>query len=257
MKSIYKYSLVALAVVGLTACNKEQEVAAPAAVELTTETQKEAYSIGASIGTYMANHIKEQEDLGFAVDRNLIVTGFSEGLSGELKINQEDMQTILKSLDEKMNEKREAKAAELAAKSLAESAAFLEANKAKDGVVTTESGLQYEVLTEGTGAKPAATDTVKVHYVGTLTNGTEFDSSVARGEPATFPLNRVIPGWTEGVQLMSVGSKFKFVIPSNLAYGDRDTPTIPANSTLVFEVELLEIQNEEAPAADAEAAHKH
>ena len=259
MKSIYKYSLVALAVVGLSACNQEQEaVAAVAPLELTTEAQKEAYSVGASFGTYMAGHLKEQEALGFNVDRELIVTGFSEGLnSAELKLTQEEMQTVLQSLDEKLNEKRQAQAAELAEKSAADSIAFLETNKAKDGVVTTESGLQYEVLTEGTGDKPAAADTVKVHYVGTLTDGTEFDSSVARGEPATFPLNRVIPGWTEGVQLMSVGSKFKFVIPSALAYGDRDQASIPANSTLVFEVELLEIQKADAPTAEATDTHAH
>lgn len=259
MKSLYKYSLVALAVVGLTACNQEQEaVAAPAAVELKTEAQKEAYSVGASIGTYMAGHIKEQEELGLAVDRDLIVTGFSEGLNSELKLTQEEMQTVLQSLDEKLNEKRQAQAAILAEKSLAESTAYLETNKAKEGVTTTESGLQYEVLTEGTGEKPVAADTVKVHYVGTLTDGTEFDSSVARGEPATFPLNRVIPGWTEGVQLMSVGSKYKFVIPANLAYGDRDTATIPANSTLVFEVELLDIEKADSTAeASAEIGRAH
>ncbi|PKG55968.1 peptidylprolyl isomerase [Shewanella sp. Choline-02u-19] len=256
MKSIYKYSLVALAVVGLSACNQAQEaVAAP--VELKTDAQKEAYSVGASIGTYMAGHIKEQEELGLTVDRDLVVTGFSEGLNSELKLTQEEMQTVLQTLDEKLNEKRQTQAAALAEKSLASSTAYLETNKAKEGVVTTESGLQYEVLTEGTGEKPVAADTVKVHYVGTLTDGTEFDSSVARGEPATFPLNRVIPGWTEGVQLMSVGSKFKFVIPSELAYGDRDTATIPANSTLVFEVELLDIQKADAPAAEASAAHAH
>jgi FKBP-type peptidyl-prolyl cis-trans isomerase FkpA len=116
---------------------------------------------------------------------------------------------------------------------------------AKEGeskVITTASGLQYEVLTEGTGPSPSATDQVSVHYAGTLLDGTEFDSSYKRGQPATFPLNRVIPGWTEGVQLMNVGAKYKFTIPGDLAYGAAGIPgTIPPNSTLIFEVELLEI----------------
>ena len=249
MKSIYKLSLVALAVVGLSACNQEEAVAKK--VELTTEAQKEAYSVGASIGKYMSGHIKEQEELGFAVDRSLIIQGFSDGLADTTDLTEEEMQTVLQGLDKKLNDKRLEQAETLAAKVVEEGQKFLSDNKAKEGVVTTESGLQYEVLTAGEGDKPAAEDTVEVHYRGTLTDGTEFDSSYARGEPAKFPLNRVIPGWTEGVQLMSVGAKYKFVIPAELAYGDRDTGTIPANSTLVFEVELLSI--EKAAAAEAPA----
>ena len=128
-----------------------------------------------------------------------------------------------------------------AASAKAAGQAYLDENAKKEGVSVTESGLQYEVLQAAEGAKPAATDTVKVHYTGTLTDGTKFDSSVDRGEPVEFPLNRVIPGWTEGVQLMNVGSKFRFTIPSELAYGERDMGTIPPNSVLVFEVELLDI----------------
>jgi FKBP-type peptidyl-prolyl cis-trans isomerase FkpA len=252
MKSIYKLSLVALAVVGLSACNQEEKTTASAAsVELTTDEQKEAYSVGASIGRYMSGHIKEQEELGMAVDRSLIVTGFTNGLNGELKLTEEEMQTVLQSLDKKLNDKRQEQAEAMAAKNIAEGKAFLEANKAKEGVVTTESGLQYEVLTQGEGDKPAAEDTVEVDYLGTLTDGTEFDSSYKRGETAKFPLNRVIPGWTEGVQLMTVGSKYKFVIPAELAYGERDTGSIPANSTLIFEVELKSIEKAGAAAANA------
>ncbi|QYK13753.1 FKBP-type peptidyl-prolyl cis-trans isomerase [Shewanella rhizosphaerae] len=253
MKSIYKMSLVALAVVGLTACNQEQKVTKPAEVKLETQAQKQAYSVGASIGKYMSGHIKEQEELGLPVDRSLIIQGFSNGLNDELKLTEEEMQTVLQGLDEQLNEKRQAQATALAEKAKAESAAFLEANKAKEGVTTTDSGLQYEVITEGTGDKPSAEDTVEVHYVGTLIDGTEFDSSIARGQSAKFPLNRVIPGWTEGVQLMSVGSKYRFVIPAELAYGSRDTGSIPANSTLIFEVELLSIEKA-APAEEAAAA---
>lgn len=257
MKSIYKLSLVALAVIGLSACNQEEKAAAAStSVELTTEAQKEAYSVGASIGRYMSGHIKEQEELGLPVDRTLIVTGFTSGLNDQLSLTEEEMQTILQGLDQKLNDKRQEQATAISAKNIEDGKKFLEENKAKSGVVTTESGLQYEVLTPGTGAKPAAEDTVEVDYVGTLLDGTEFDSSYKRGEAAKFPLNRVIPGWTEGVQLMQVGAKYKFVIPSELAYGERDTGTIPPNSTLIFEVELKSIEKASATAAAKPAAKK-
>ncbi len=131
---------------------------------------------------------------------------------------------------------------EKAAANLKEGQEFLAANKSKAGVTELPSGLQYEVITAGTGDKPSETDKVKCHYHGTLINGTIFDSSVQRGQPATFPLNQVIKGWTEGVQLMGVGSKWRFFIPPHLGYGDRQVgPTIGPNTTLIFEVELLGI----------------
>ena len=122
--------------------------------------------------------------------------------------------------------------------------AFLKENAKKEGVKTTASGLQYKVLKEGEGKSPKATDTVKVHYKGTLIDGTEFDSSYKRGEPIEFPLNGVIPGWTEGVQLMKEGAKYQFTIPSKLGYGVRGTPggPIPSNATLIFEVELIQVK---------------
>ena len=174
--------------------------------------------------------------------------GFEDALAGNAKIDEEKIREVLTALDESVRTKQEEKAKVESEKSKVEGEKYLTENAKKEGVMVTESGLQYEVMSEGEGAKPVATDVVKVHYKGTLLDGTEFDSSYSRNEPTTFPLNRVIPGWTEGLQLMTVGSKYKFTIPSDLAYGDRDLGKIPANSTLIFEVELLEIQN------DAEAA---
>ncbi|HAS22844.1 MAG TPA: peptidylprolyl isomerase, partial [Idiomarina loihiensis] len=132
-------------------------------------------------------------------------------------------------------------------KAAEEGKAYLAENAKKEGVQTTDSGLQYEVLKEGDGVSPSETDMVEVHYEGTLVNGEVFDSSYERGEPTSFPLNRVIPGWTEGLQLMKEGAKYRFVIPSELAYGDRELGDgqIPPNSTLIFTVELLNVQKDE------------
>jgi FKBP-type peptidyl-prolyl cis-trans isomerase len=140
-----------------------------------------------------------------------------------------------------MMAKRQAEESAATAENSKKGLEFLAKNKTKEGVKTTDSGLQYKVITLGKGAKPKASDKVKVHYKGTLIDGTEFDSSYKRGVPAEFPLNGVIKGWTEGLQLMPVGSKFEFFIPSELAYGDRAPQTIGPNQTLIFEVELLEI----------------
>ena len=155
---------------------------------------------------------------------------------------------------EKTERAAEAKAAEDAAAAKAESDKYLADNAAREGVTVTDSGLQFEVLTDAEGDKPSAADTVTVHYKGTLTDGSTFDSSYDRGEPATFPLNRVIPGWTEGVQLMSKGAKYKFFIPSELGYGENGAGSIPPNSILVFEVELIDIEKADAPAEETPAS---
>jgi FKBP-type peptidyl-prolyl cis-trans isomerase FkpA len=147
------------------------------------------------------------------------------------------------------------------AKSAKESKTLLATNKKKAGVIVTKSGLQYSIVKKGKGPKPTAQDTVTVNYVGTLADGTVFDSSIKRGEPATFPLNRVIPGWTEGIQLMHVGDKFDFVIPAHLAYGNQAVGTIPPGSALKFEVELLSIakhntaQQHNIPAQNKNSGH--
>jgi len=242
----FKPTLVAIALVTVMGCQEK----APVEEELVldTDVQKQAYSLGASIGMYMERNLEEQAKMGITLDKELIFRGYKDSLEGKSQIEKEDIQVILMSLDQQMKDKQAEAAAAASEASKAEGLAFLAENAKKEGVMVTDSGIQYSVLTAADGEKPTAVDTVKVHYKGTFINGETFDSSYDRGEPAVFPLNRVIPGWTEGVQLMSVGSKFKFTIPSELAYGEAGSPPrIPGNSVLEFEVELLEIQKAEAP----------
>jgi len=249
MKKTIRLSLIAASVLALTACNQEAKKE-QAEVTLDTVEQQQAYGIGASVGNFLNKDLADKSEIGIELDQALLIRGFEDALAGNAKIDEEKIREVLTALDTSVRTKQEEKAKVESEKSKAAGVQYLADNAKKEGVTVTESGLQYEVLSEGEGEgeKPAATDVVKVHYKGTLLDGTEFDSSYARNEPTTFPLNRVIAGWTEGLQLMPVGSKYKFTIPSELAYGDRDLGKIPANSTLVFEVELLEIQNAEAPA---------
>lgn len=251
MNKMLKVSAVAAALFAVTACN-EKKVEAPVekpAVELKTEDQKAAYAIGVSVATYINKSIEQQKDLGLTTDKSIIVKGFTDGIDDKSQMTEEQVKEVLMAFDKKINEVRTAKAEADAAKAKESGIAYLAENAKKEGVVTTDSGLQYEVMTAGEGDKPTAADNVTVHYKGTLTDGTPFDSSYDRGEPATFPLGGVIAGWTEGVQLMSPGAKYKFTIPADLAYGERATGNIPAHSTLVFEVELIEVVKADAPAA--------
>lgn len=191
------------------------------------------------MGKQIGSAIREQEPTGLlgmegvATNFELIKQGFVNGMYDY--DTQFDSRSAGEYIENTMNQIKYGEA-------IAAGKKFLEENKLKEGVITTESGLQYEVIKMGKGAKPTATDKVKVHYHGTLTDGTVFDSSVDRGEPITFALNQVIPGWTEGVQLMPVGSKFRFYVPQELGYGARQAGSIPPYSTLIFEVELLGIE---------------
>ena len=254
----FKPTLVAVALLAVAGCQegaKKEEAKAPV---LESEVQKQAYGLGASIGSYMQRNLEEQTKLGLTLDKEIIVQGFIDSINDKSVLEKEEIKTLMMALDESMKAKQQELAVKEAEASLAAGQKFLEENAKKEGVMVTESGIQYSVITAAEGDKPAATDTVKVHYKGTFLNGETFDSSYDRGEPAVFPLNRVISGWTEGVQLMSVGSKFKFTIPSDLAYGPNgNPPRIPGNSVLEFEIELLEIQKSEpAPqVGDAPAAN--
>lgn len=224
-------------VVGCKEDAKKEESAA-----LDTLEQKASYIIGLNIG----NNLKAN---GFDVQADQVALALRDLQAGtESRIKEEEFQTIMQEVQEKAMAKHSEEQKRLTDENTTKGKAFLDENKAKEGVVTTESGLQYRVITEGTGEKPAATDTVTVHYTGKLIDGTEFDSSEKHGQPATFPLDGVIPGWTEALQLMPQGSKWEIVIPSDLAYGASGQGPIPPASTLVFEVELLEIVKPEAAA---------
>lgn len=232
----------------LSACGSdkkaEEDQAAPenaAMSTYTTEAQQHSYALGARMGQFAKEQIDTQNDLGLESDEAALTAGFNDAFGGKSQFSEEEVEAFVKAYSLKFQAAEQTQIQLSSAENIAAGQALLETNGMREGVITTESGLQYEVLTAGDGAMPKAEDTVKVHYHGTLADGTVFDSSVDRGEPAEFPLNRVIPGWTEGVQLMKVGSKFRFTIPSELAYGARATGKIKANSTLIFDVELLAI----------------
>lgn len=257
MKSLFKVSLLAATVMLAAGCQKDeapQAEATPAAEEqaqavtFKTDDDKAAYAIGVSFANYLNTSLDKPREIGIELDKDLVLQGIEHVFAGKAELTEEETRTALEDLDKRVAETMQAQAAEKATANKEAGDKFRSEFEQQEGVTKTESGLLYQVITPADGEKPKDTDTVQVHYKGTLTDGTQFDSSYDRGEPATFPLNRVIPGWTEGVQLMPVGSKFKFVIPPELAYGEQDTPTIPANSTLVFEVELLKIDNGEEAA---------
>ncbi|MDR3637461.1 MAG: FKBP-type peptidyl-prolyl cis-trans isomerase [Isosphaeraceae bacterium] len=226
-----KYLMAAAATLGLLAVSAlAQEPKAKDAPKASTDAQdlrqKASYALGQNIGDSM-----RKQSIG--IDADALARGLKDGLADKGQFTEHQIREVLTAFQE-----------DIASKKSKADGDFLEANKTKPGVKTTASGLQYKVLKEGTGASPKATDTVSVNYKGTLVDGTEFDSSYKRGEPTEFPVNRVIPGWTEGLQLMKVGSKFEFFIPAKLAYGDRPPPgsKIGPGATLVFEVELLGIK---------------
>jgi len=215
----------------LSSCN-EKKTEVKKSTEIKNYQDSLSYTFGVDMGNYLKN---AGQKINVDVFADAVSTVLKEGTP---KLTQDQMTAI----QNKMREDMMKKAEESSSKNKEIGVKFLEENKNKEGVKITESGLQYVVLTEGTGLKPTLEHTVKVHYAGTTLDGNEFDSSIKRGTPAEFPLNGVIKGWTEGLQLMKVGAKYKFFIPSDLAYGERGAGAmIEPNSTLIFEVELLEI----------------
>src|SRR6266496_1176519 len=209
--------------------------------QLKDQKDKVSYSIGLNIGFNLGRQ-------NVQVNPDVLAAGIKDAIAGKPQLNADQVKEVMAAFEKDMQQKQKA----AGEKNASEGAKFLEENKKKEGVKATASGLQYKALKEGTGPQPKETDTVTVNYRGTLINGTEFDSSYKRGQPATFPLNGVIKGWTEGLQLMKTGSKYQFFVPSNLAYGERSVgPDIAANATLIFEVELLEVKPPPTPAPQA------
>jgi FKBP-type peptidyl-prolyl cis-trans isomerase len=215
-----------------------------------SDQDKVSYSMGVDMG----RNLHQQ---GIDVNPDILVQGIKDSIAGgSLKMTDDEMKTTMTTFIAGMREKMQAKQAAAGAENKSKGEAFLEANKKKDGWQTTASGLQYKVLTTGTGDKPKATDTVVTQYRGTTIDGTEFDSSYKRNEPAEFPVNAVIPGWTEALQLMPVGSKWQLAIPSTLAYGENAPPQIGPNSVLLFDIELVAIKKADASAPPAAPAAK-
>jgi FKBP-type peptidyl-prolyl cis-trans isomerase FklB len=200
--------------------------------------EKVSYCIGLETGKNLQKQFSD-------MDADLLRKGFEDGLANALpKLSQDEIQSIMQALRQQIEQQQRQYIAKLSENNRTEGETFLEENKSKDGVVTLKSGLQYKVLQAGTGAKPNITDVVSVHYRGSFINGTIFDSSYERGKPQVFPVNRVIPGWSEALQLMQVGDKWQIVVPHYLAYGESGFGNeIAPCTTLIFEMELLDINN--------------
>lgn len=231
-------TMMTAVVFGLTACNKK--------VTLDTDQKKASYAIGSQLG-------KNLKDAKIDYDPEALLQAMKDIKEGKPEaLSQEELAKAMQNLQQTAQQKQ----AESAEENKKKGDDYLAKNKSNPNVKTTQSGLQYTVEKEGTGKTPAETDEVKVHYTGTLIDGTKFDSSVDRGQPAEFPVNGVIKGWTEALKLMKEGSKYKLAIPSDLAYGPMARPGIPANSVLLFDVELLEVKKAQASSAPAPKAGK-
>ena len=229
-----KFALLIAGTVALTACGDNTSN-----VKLDNDDTKAAYSLGYRTGEQMQGRME-------GIDLDAFLAGMRSGaLAEEGKLSSEDMDAAITAFQQKKMEEQEAEMAREADENLAAGQAYRSSHAEKEGVTVTDSGLQYEVLASGDGASPSAEDTVVAHYHGTLIDGTVFDSSVDRGEPATFPLNRVIEGWQEALPMMKVGDKWRIVLPPHLAYGEHGAGgVIGPNATLVFEVELIDIAKE-------------
>lgn len=255
MKSLFKATLLAttMAVAMHAPITFAADAAKPAATAdskaaFKNDDQKAAYALG----RYMENSLKEQEKLGIKLDKDQLIAGVQDAFADKSKLSDQEIEQTLQTFEARVKSAAQAKMEKDAADNEAKGKTFRDAFAKEKGVKTSSTGLLYKVEKEGTGEAPKDSDTVVVNYKGTLIDGKEFDNSYTRGEPLSFRLDGVIPGWTEGLKNIKKGGKIKLVIPPALAYGKTGVPGIPANSTLVFDVELLDIKP--APKADAKPA---
>ena len=229
--NFYKYAALLLIISSLVFAQDKSLVKE----DLKTQDQKVSYSIGHDIG-------KNFQMQGMEISINEFTKGIQDGMSGNSLLTEEEIYMVLTQYQQEMTAKFESKNKALAEINIKEGEDYLAANKIKEGVLTTESGLQYKVIKKGNGPKPAVTDTVTVHYKGYFINGETFDSSYDRNEPITYPVSGFVPGWTEALQLMNVGDKLELAIPYNIAYGERGkSPIVEPYKTLLFEIELIDI----------------
>lgn len=254
-KNILAISLLAASVFAVTACGGDDKKGADASAavsaaanvkvdEKSSFEDKVSYSVGASVGSYIATIHREQSEFIGSLNNDIVIKGFIDALNSSTTLSDEEISDTLVTLDKKVREGVDKKQKADASKTLEEGKKFLEENAKKEGVKTTESGLQYKVLKEGKGKTPTPTDTVRVTYKGTLIDGTVFDE---QQEPISFPLANIIPGWIEGLQLMKEGGSMELYIPSDLAYGEMAAgDLIKPNSTLVFRIDLVEVVAPEA-----------
>ncbi|MCP9269284.1 FKBP-type peptidyl-prolyl cis-trans isomerase [Xenorhabdus sp. XENO-1] len=251
MKSLLKTTLLAaslamaFSVPQALSANTENEVKLNSAFK--TENQQNAYALGSSLGRYMGTSLKEHESLGIKLDQSQLLAGVEDALKDKSKLNDQEIQQILGAFEVKVKHATQAKAEKEADENAEKGAKYSEQFAKESGVVKTKTGLLYKIEKEGSGKTPTEKDTVVVNYKGSLIDGKVFDSSYERKEPLTIGLDRIIPGWKEGLQHVKKGGKITLVIPPDLAYGKASLPNIPANSTLVFDIELLDIK----PAAKA------
>lgn len=257
MKSLFKVTLLAttmalvLNTAQVMAKEKTADTTAPVAAaakpaadsRFSSEEQKVSYALGASLGRYMENSLKEQEKLGVKMDRDALLQGVQEAYADKSKLNEEEIEASLQAFGERMKKIVQQKTEQEAKENLDKGVTFREQFAKESGVKKTKTGLLYKIEKDGAGNALLDTDTVVVNYKGALINGTEFDNSYTRGEPLSFRLDGVIPGWTEGLKHIRKGGKIKLVVPPQLAYGESGVPgNIPPNSTLVFDVELLDVK---------------